>query len=128
MAAQALVFAVMEGVAFSFADGADVLAEAGARPTSTMIVGGGARSGFWAQTIADATGLRIEVAGGAEAGAALGAARLAMLAAGADEKTVCTRPEVQRVFQPNAERATLLAPRLQRYRALYRSEKGARAG
>jgi xylulokinase len=125
--ADALVFAVMEGVAFAFADGVDVLEAAGGRPTSTMIVGGGARSPFWGQTIADATGLTIELAGGAEAGAALGAARLAMLAAGAgDEATVCARPPIQRRFTPDASRQQRLAPRLARFRALYRGEKAAR--
>ncbi len=124
----ALVFAVMEGVAFSFADGVDVLEAAGAKPTSTMIVGGGARSGFWAQMISDATGLAIDLAEGAEAGAALGAARLAMLAAGAgDETAICRRPSISRHFAPDAERARLSAPRLARYRALYKAEKAARA-
>src|SRR5271154_303924 len=118
--AEALAFAVMEGVAFSFADGVDVLDAAGARPSSTMIVGGGARSAFWAQMIADATGLTIDLAESAEAGAALGAARLAMLAAGAgDEATICARPAIDRNFAPHAERAARSAPRLRRYRALY---------
>jgi xylulokinase len=92
-----------------------------------LLVGGGARSGFWAQTISDVTGLTVELAPGAEAGAALGAARLAMLAAGAgDEKSVCARPPVQREFLPDAARAALHAPRLRRYRALYPAEKAAR--
>ena len=51
--ADALVFAVMEGVAFSFADGVDVLDAAGARPVRPLLVGGGARSEFWGQMIAD---------------------------------------------------------------------------
>ena len=127
--ADALVFAVMEGVAFAFADGLDVVEAAGARPKSTLIVGGGARSSFWAQMIADATGLTIDLPAGAEAGAALGAARLAMLAAGAgDERTICVRPEAQKRFEPRAERAMLHAPRLKRYEALYRVEKGTRGG
>jgi xylulokinase len=116
---------VLEGVAFAFADGVDVLAEAGARPIRPLLVGGGARSGFWAQTISDVTGLTIELAPGAEAGAALGAARLGMLAAGA-EKSICARPPVQREFLPDAARAALHAPRLRRYRALYGAEKSAR--
>jgi xylulokinase len=125
--ADALVFAVMEGVAFAFADGVDVLDAAGARPTSTMIVGGGARSEFWGQMIADATGLPIDLAGGAEAGAALGAARLAMLAAGAgDEAKVCSRPAIHRRFVPDATRARLLRSRLRRFRALYPAEKSTR--
>ena len=77
---------MLEGVAFAFADGVDVLTEAGARPKATMLVGGGARSALWGQMIADATGLTIDLAAGAEAGAALGAARLAMLAAGAGDE------------------------------------------
>jgi xylulokinase len=104
-----------------------VLAEAGARPIRPLLVGGGARSGFWAQTISDVTGLTVELAPGAEAGAALGAARLAMLAAGAgDEKSVCARPQVQREFRPDGARAALHAPRLRRYRELYPAEKAAR--
>ena len=77
--------------------------------------------------ISDVTGLTIELAAGAEAGAALGAARLAMLAAEAgDEKSVCARPPVQRQFIPDPARTALHAPRLRRYRALYGAEKSAR--
>jgi xylulokinase len=125
--ADALVFAVMEGVAFSFADGVDVLDAAGARPVRPLLVGGGARSEFWGQTIADVTGLTIDLASGAEAGAALGAARLGVLAAGAGTiEAVCPRPPVQREFKPDPERAAIHAPRLKRYRALYQAEKTAR--
>jgi xylulokinase len=123
----ALVFAVMEGVAFSFADGVDVLDAAGARPVRPLFVGGGARSEFWGQMIADVTGLTIDLAAGAEAGAALGAARLGMLSAGAGSvEAVCKRPPTQRAFEPDPGRAALYAPRLERYRALYKAEKAAR--
>ncbi|HME85113.1 MAG TPA: FGGY-family carbohydrate kinase, partial [Roseiarcus sp.] len=125
--ADALVFAVMEGVAFSFADGVDVLDAAGARPVRPLLVGGGARSEFWGQMIADVTGLTIDLAQGAEAGAALGAARLGMLAAGAGSvEAVCTRPPTERAFEPDPARAAIHAPRLKRYRALYQAEKAAR--
>ena len=104
--ADAFIYAVMEGVAFSFADAVDVLNAADARPTTPLLVGGGARSGFWGQLIADVTGLTIDVAAGAEAGAALGAARLGMLAAGAgDVHSICLRPPTQRQFQPRPENA-----------------------
>jgi xylulokinase len=126
--ADALVFAVMEGVAFSFADGVDVLDAAGARPVRPLLVGGGSRSEFWGQMIANVTGLTIDLAQGAEAGAALGAARLGMLAAGAGSvEAVCTRPPTQRAFEPDSARAALHAPRLRRYRALYQAEKAPRA-
>ncbi|MBV9287051.1 MAG: xylulokinase [Hyphomicrobiales bacterium] len=123
----ALAFAVMEGVAFSFADGVDVLDAAGARPDRPLLVGGGARSEFWGQMIADVTGLTIDLALGAEAGAALGAARLGMLAAGAGSvEAVCARPATERAFTPDPARAALHAPRLRRYRALYPAENEAR--
>jgi xylulokinase len=125
--ADALAFAVIEGVALSFADGVDVLDAAGARPVRPLLVGGGARSEFWGQMIADVTGLTIDLAQGAEAGAALGAARLGMLAAGAGSiEAVCLRPAVEREFKPDPERALMHAPRLKRYRALYQAEKAAR--
>ncbi len=125
--ADALVYAVLEGVAFAFADGVDVLTEAQARPNVAMLVGGGARSAYWGQMIADVTGLTIDLAIGAEAGAALGAARLGMLAAGVgDEAQICSRPPIQRQFVPDAARAAVHAPRLKRFRALYAAEKTSR--
>ena len=93
-----------------------------------MIVGGGARSGFWGQMIADATGLTIDLAEGAEAGAAVGAARLAMLAAGAgDEAAICSRPAIRRSFAPRGERGRALrAASAARYRAPLPAEKATR--
>ncbi len=124
---EAALFSVMEGVAFSFADGVDVLREAGAAPNVPLLVGGGARSGFWGQMIADVTGLSIDLAAGAEAGAALGAARLGMLAAKAgEERAICARPAAQRRFTADPARGALHAPRLARYRALYKAERGTR--
>jgi len=78
--------------------------------------------------IADVSGLTIDLAQGAEAGAALGAARLGMLAAEAGSvEAVCVRPPIQREFTPDPERAAIHSPRLKRYRALYRAEKTARS-
>lgn len=122
---EALVFAVLEGVGFAFADGLAVLADAGAAPTSCLLIGGGARSAFWAQLLADVVGLDLSLPAGAEAGAAFGAARLAMLAAGGDEASVCMRPPIERHFVPRPERAE--AAKLARFRALYRGEREARA-
>jgi xylulokinase len=125
----ALVHAVLEGVAFALADGLDVLKAAGAPLTSCMLVGGGARSRYWGQMLADVLQIPLRLPEGAETGAALGAARLAMLAAGAgDEASVCVAPPVREVFAPNPEAVALYTPRLARYRALYPAERGARVG
>jgi xylulokinase len=124
---EALVFAVLEGVAFALADGLEVLGSAGAPLRTCMLVGGGARSAYWGQMLADVLGIRLQVPEGAETGAALGAARLAMLAAGAgDEASVCVAPPVREVFTPDPAAAAFHAPRLARYRALYPAEKAAR--
>ena len=117
--ADALGYAVVEGVAFALADCLDVLTEAGAAPRSCMLVGGGSRSSFWAQLISNVTGLRLDLPVGAEIGAAFGAARLAMLATGGSEATVCTKPAVRHSFAPETSHAPLLAERRNRMRALY---------
>jgi len=96
----ALAYAVMEGVAFALADGIDVLAAAGAASRSCILVGGGARSTFWAQLIADATRVALDIPDGAELGAAFGAARLGMLAAGISEAEVCVKRPVRRRIEP----------------------------
>jgi xylulokinase len=121
---EALCYAVLEGVAFSLADGHDVLNAAGAPLSSCLLVGGGARSRFWGQMLADVLGIALSLPEGAEQGAAFGAARLGMLAAGAgDEATVCTRPPIRTVFSPSGDTH---AARLVRFRALYPAEKATR--
>ena len=121
---EALTYAVLEGVAFSMADGLDVLSSAGARLDTCQFVGGGARSRFWGQMLADVLGIDLLLPEGAEHGAAFGAARLGMLAAEAgDEASVCARPPVRHVFQPGPDRH---AERLVRFRALYPAERQTR--
>ncbi|MEK8033851.1 xylulokinase [Ideonella sp. DXS29W] len=112
-------YAVLEGVAFGLADGLAALQAAGTQVSRLSLVGGGARSGLWAQLIADVLDVEIVVHTGAEAGGALGAARLAWLATGADEATVCTKPDVTARYQPDSARHAALGARLQRFRALY---------
>jgi xylulokinase len=124
---EALAYAVLEGVAFALADGYDVLRAAGAPLDRCMLVGGGARSRFWGQMLADVLQLPLILPEGAETGAALGAARLAILAAGAGaEATVCIAPPVRKTFAPDPAMAALYGPRLARFRALYPAERAAR--
>ena len=118
--AEAMVYAVMEGVAFALRDCLDVLVEAKAPPLSTMLVGGGSRSAFWAGLIASVTGLTLDLPTGAELGGAFGAARLGMLATGLPEADVCLRPAVKRQFIPDPAAAALLTRRHAMMRDLYR--------
>lgn len=118
-------YAVLEGVAFGLADGLDALRAAGTQVKQLSLVGGGSRSPFWAQLIADALDVEIVVHAGSEAGGALGAARLGWLATGGDVATVCTRPDIAARFAPDPERHARLAPRLARFRDLYQRLRGA---
>lgn len=118
----ALAYAVLEGVAFALADGLDVLKAANAAPRSCMLVGGGSRSAYWNALLADVLGLSLDLPEGAEIGAAFGAARLGMLAAGAGTvEAVCRKPAIRACFEPDAERTTVLAKRRERYLGMYRA-------
>jgi xylulokinase len=118
-------YAVLEGVAFGLADGLAALRAAGTEVMQLSLVGGGSRSPYWAQLIADALAVEIVVHTGSEAGGALGAARLGWLASGGAVDVVCTRPDVAARFTPNLERHARLAPRLARFRDLYSRLRGA---
>ena len=125
--AVAMAYAVMEGVAFCFADDFDVLADAQAGLKSCFLVGGGARSRFWGQMLADVISFPLDLPDGAETGGAQGAARLAMLASGAGtEAEICIRPGIKLRYEPNPEGPTLYGERLARFRALYQSERRVR--
>jgi xylulokinase len=122
--ARTLCYAVLEGVAFGMRDGLEALRTAGAQVGRLALVGGGARSAFWAQLHADVLGLEIVTLDGGEAGGALGAARLAWLADGGDEAQVCRMPAVRDTYTPNPQRGEALALRYQRFRSLYAATRG----
>jgi xylulokinase len=127
-----LTGAVLEGVAFAFADGLDVLTEKGGQAAQEVndisVTGGGARLPYWGRLIAAALRRPLTYRAGGEVGAALGAARLARLAAGqgegdSSEEEVCTAPPVERVVQPDTALAALLANRRRTFQHLYRDLK-----
>jgi xylulokinase len=111
-----IAYAVVEGVSFGLRDGLDTLA----RPAGDLVlVGGGARSGWWAQLLADVLEVPLALCEGSEAGAAVGAARLAWLADGGSEAEVCRRPATRQRFEPARTPQDALASRRGRFQALY---------
>ena len=82
-------------------------------------MGGGSRSPYWAQLLATLLECPLVVRTGAEAAAALGAARLAWLADGGDEQEVCKTAPERRRFEPEPEHLAGLLERHQRFRQLY---------
>ena len=53
----ALTASVLEGVGFALAEGAEAVHETGIKPTEVTLIGGGARSEYWRQLIADTIGI-----------------------------------------------------------------------
>lgn len=119
-AAASVAYAVMEGVSFGLRDGLLALQQGGTAVERLSLVGGGARSERWAQLLADVLDLELVTHEGSEAGAALGAARLAWLSVGGDEAAVCLPPPVAQRWRPRApEHRQYLMQRYERFRALY---------
>lgn len=114
-----LGYAVIEGVSFGLLDGLRALQDAGTDVRRLALVGGGARSTLWAQLLADTLQVEIATLEGGETGGALGAARLAWLALGHDEASVCAPTPVRAVYTPQDARASAIATRHQRFRDIY---------
>lgn len=117
----ALTHAVMEGVSFGFADGFDALHESGAQATEITLIGGGARSRYWRQMLADVLNRKLTFRLGGEVGPALGAARLAQLAINpeAEIESVCPTPELVEEHSPDPDKVALYQKRRDTFKTLY---------
>ncbi|VDZ55669.1 Xylulose kinase [Serratia odorifera] len=117
-----LARAVLEGVGFALADGIDVLHASGLQPSSITLIGGGARSPFWRQMLADISGQRLEYRTGGDVGPALGAARLAQIALNPQRPLAELLPALplEQLHTPDAERHQHYAARRDTFRQLYR--------
>jgi xylulokinase len=114
-----LGYAVLEGVGFGLLDGWQALQAGGGHADQLWLVGGGARSEEWARLLASLLDVRLVTGVGAEAGGALGAARLAWLAVGGTVEEVCRTPAIARVAEPDAALAASLHDRHARFQWLY---------
>ena len=124
---QAMTRAVMEGVAYSLADCAAALTTAGAQIEKLTAVGGGARSHFWLQTLADVLERPLTLNPQAEHAAALGGARLAMAAASwrsvVEVIDAAPAPDDLETIQPRPETLPAYRAAVQRYRDLFNALK-----
>ncbi|MEO7425864.1 MAG: xylulokinase [Fibrobacteria bacterium] len=120
----ALGRAVLEGVAFAFADGQRALLDAKADIREISVIGGGARSRLWGRILASVLKRPLSYRKGGEAGPAFGAARLARLAlTGEKPEAVCTAPAVDHVIAPEAAWSERYDEKLSLYRNLYQDVK-----
>ena len=76
-----LTRALLEGVSYSQKGSLDVIEQLGAHAETVRVSGGGGRSGFWRQLLADVLGKRVAMLESQE-GSAYGAALLAMVGTG----------------------------------------------
>ena len=89
-----LTRAVLQGVAFGLRDLFEALVQTGARMERVLVIGGGAQSQYWVKLIATVLNIPLELPKSGEFGAALGAARLAILAKRRDDPDkILTAPE-----------------------------------
>lgn len=115
-----LTRAVLEGVAFGLRDSLEALKAAGARPERLFAIGGGGRSRYWLQLIATVLGTPLALPAGGEFGAALGAARLAMVAdTGAAPEQVMRPPEASDEVWPDRALAQAFEIAYDRFRLSY---------
>lgn len=122
-----MVQAVLEGVAYSLRDAQDCLDAAGAVVERPGFLGGGSKSRLWARIIATVLGRPLVRFRGADLGPALGAARMAIIAAtGASVTAVCTAPEEEETIMPDAALVDAYAEKQAVFRALYKAERGVR--
>ena len=122
-----LTRAVMEGVAFSLRDSLEITIGLGIKPNQIRATGGGARSAFWRQLLADVMSCPI-VRTEADEGPAYGAALLAGVASGVytdvAEATaqISLRPDI---CEPNPSAARRYMDYYAAYRDLYPATRSA---
>lgn len=116
----ALVRAVMEGVCYAMRDCLEALSSSGTSLSRILAIGGGSNSDTWVQMLADVLKLDLNLPAKGDFGAALGGARLAMVAAGAaSTNDIMTAPTIDRTIEPRPEAVERYAEGYARYASLY---------
>jgi len=115
-----LVNATLEGVCHGLAQGIGALQATGIALEQVSLIGGGSRSGYWAQMLADATGLQVIRREDAAVGPALGAARLAWIATDeAPPRDILKAPATRDSYAPRPGERVRLRERAARFASLY---------
>ena len=115
-----LTQAVMEGVSFALRDNLEALKATGTHLSRALAIGGGAQSPFWIELVATVLDIPIDLPEKGEFGAALGAARLAIVGhTGADPESIMTRPKVAQTIHPRHSLTKAYDRAYQRYRSSY---------
>lgn len=118
--------AVIEGVSFALAEGIEVLHETNVVADNIALIGGGAKSAYWRQLLADISGKTFEYRTGGDVGPALGAAKLAQIALNPNQDiaSFCQPLPLEQVYQPNSARYAEYQEKRQKFAEIYRRLKG----
>lgn len=118
-----MTLAVLEGVAYAMRDAQAALRGAGTVLQDADLLGGGARSSRWSRILADVLGIPLHAVAQSELGCAIGAARLAAIAArgGSPDviREVATRPARVATFDPDPAAVDRHTGRYAQWRRLY---------
>src|SRR5262245_17968074 len=121
-----LIRSLLEGVSYSQKDCLEIIEQMGVRVESVRLSGGGARSEFWQQMLADVFGKRVALLENQE-GSAYGAALLALAASGEYSSVgeLCREAirEVRSV-EPRENERGVYADGHRKYQSLYPAVKG----
>lgn len=116
--------AVLEGIAFAFADGQQALIAAGTQIDTVSVIGGGSVSKLWGKILASVLNKPLSYRQGAEVGPAYGAARLAKLGTSKlSPSDVCLAGEINHVIDPDQTMSSYYSKQHKKYQKLYQNLK-----
>jgi len=115
--------AVLEGVSFAFRDSLAAIQASGTQPSQLIAVGGGSRSSYWLKTISTALNLPIAVPVDGDFGAAFGAARLGMMAAGVGGAELAAPASISHIIEPDPALTDAFSEAYERYTSTYQALK-----
>ncbi|MEB0040748.1 MULTISPECIES: xylulokinase [unclassified Pseudomonas] len=118
-----LGYAVLEGVGFGLLDAMNAVQSAGAAVHACALVGGGARSEYWAQLLANILDREIYTLYGSELSACIGAATLGFLANGQGDALLQAGMPVKARYFPRVEQQPALNQRYEKFRGLLSAAK-----
>jgi xylulokinase len=114
-----LGYAVLEGVGFALRDAMDSVQSTGATISSCALVGGGARSHYWAQLLSNILNREIRVLAGSALSASIGAAKLGFAALGGDPKILRIGLPVKTTFVAEPALHASLQDRYDNFQGLF---------
>ncbi len=112
--------AVIEGVSFAMRDCLQALKSTTTNLPGLYVIGGGSNSGFWVDTLAQILNLPLYLPVKSDFGAAMGAARLAMVGTSHGTlSSIMVQPEIEQCYEPKPDLVSAYEAAYQKYTRSY---------